>query len=484
MSLGRSLGASLGGSLAGSLAGAGAGAPPVNPYVPPIGVTPLVLWDARGGVAQSGGMVDGWTDQMRGLVFTPPSGGARPAYGADGTYFLGRNVIKFDGVDDQLRVIGVSPAILPVGARPHWFYVFRTQVPTANQRSLWILLDDPATAATPMAYTAASSDALVHQFFPGQIVTDPLPLGTGPHLQEFWLTPSGTFAARDGAAPVSTAQGDPTTVETETIYVGSDHTGNFTAMSLAAIGCYSTALTTQQRADLLAYYRNAWGALQRPPLPANTVEYWHSELECTPTSWKGQILGSTIVSQSATPPTVAPDPGYFNGRVVGQTVAATQSRWRNNAAFSPAIMAAGTPLYAFGVYRIQATANSVGFSFQPSTAGGTTAYIGANATRSIALLENRALIQGQTEGSNAVHFSEFWIDGTNQNLQGEQNTLFTQGSGGVTTQPIAWITVGATPQGTVTYNASHAFYLLCNAVPTVAERDALKAWARSYWGIA
>lgn len=225
---------------------------------------------------------------------------------------------------------------------------------------------------------------------------------------------------------------------------------------------------------------------ERPPLPASAAEYWHSEYQCTPASWTGQIRGLVLVSQGATPPLVETDPGCFNGRVVGKTVAATQSRWRNTAGFSPAVVPVGSRLYVFAVNRCHVNTGGLQIlvCITQGFASGATGFLGTNATKAVAQFEGRGQLQGQVEASSAAHFSEYWLDGTNQNLQGEQNTLTQLANGGVSTTAANAITIGATPSGSGVYNASHAFYLFCTDTPTLAERDALKAYARSYWGIA
>ena len=480
MSLSGHLSGSLSGRLSGSLSGS-AGSAPVNPYVPPIGVTPLVLWDARGGVAAAGGLVDSWTDQIRGVVLTPPGAAGKPAFSADGTNFFGRPVVRFDGVDDQLRVINAPPPPLwTAGSRPHWFYVYRAQGGAiASQRSLWIGLDEPPTSAAPFVFCPASADTINHAFFPGQQLVDPTPIGQIPHLQEFWITGAGTFASRDGATPVTTADASPVSVDVKSLYVGSDHTGNFVTMTLAALGCYPAALTAPQRAALAAYYQAQWDAPSRlPPLPASAVEYWHAGLGCTPSAWVGQMTGLSIPGVGS--PVVAVDPGFFNGRPVAQTRRVPKQNYYLNPGANFAMT--GARPYLFSVFRLPTALSATAQNIFSYSSGGTERF-GYYVTT---MLRTRQSVSGgntlSTWAPNAnVHTFEEWSDADfgYVRVDGLQDSVAWTNSGNV-----AWVGlgIGSTGSNAMEADANHAFHLLCSSKPTDPEIAALKAWAATYWG--
>lgn len=230
---------------------------------PPIGVLPLVLWDARVGVAVSGSDVLSWTDQMRNLVVSPPSTAARPTYVVDGSNFRGRKVVTFDGVDDSLQNINFPTPLFAAGTRPHWFYVFRRRVLGGGTgQRIFVVMDEPPNVTGPIALVGwgAEPESLGHYYYPKPIeLNSTTPLNLAVHFQESWIDGTGTWASRDGGTPTGVANADGVATAMQSIFMANDRALEFCPLNLAALGCYGSALTLPQRAGLRAWAQSYWG---------------------------------------------------------------------------------------------------------------------------------------------------------------------------------------------------------------------------------
>lgn len=71
-----------------------AGSSAKDPYVALFGANLIEMWDSQLGIATVSGNADTWTGQLGGRVLPAPSAAQRPAYGADGTKFSGKNVVQ------------------------------------------------------------------------------------------------------------------------------------------------------------------------------------------------------------------------------------------------------------------------------------------------------------------------------------------------------------------------------------------------------
>lgn len=219
------------------------------------------------------------------------------------------------------------------------------------------------------------------------------------------------------------------------------------------------------------------GASQRPPLPASAVEYWHSELQCTPSAWVGQLRGSSLPGNGT--PIVAVDPGFFGGRVAAQA-ALSGKFWAS--ATLPALATTGTRPWLYAVGRLRTTAEATAVVVG---AGGTTALASLVLTSPVLVVgfNNGTTQVGSPPADTNVHRWKFGADGVNANLIQDDTAYTTPYAGSLPENCVAFA-VGANPAGfNFPCNCSLVFALICSSQPTPAEFAALDAWAMAYWGI-
>ena len=483
MSISGHLSGSLSGRLSGLLSGSAGGAPP---FVPPIGMQPLALWDARTGMSPVSGRVPSWQDVIGGLLLEQAISSKQPTLAVDGPYFAGKPVLQFDGLDDFLATGLLSAPLAPIGTRPYWVWVFRLRTTnTATVRSLGYGTDAAITRSTAVLRCPSGSDGLESWIEGVGTVLDPTPIITTQHIQETWIysgaaPETGLFSQRDGATPVSSANSNPLAYETQRMNVGSDYAGGSNVpLSLAMVACYPARPSDAQRDALRAYCQSVWGVpSQLPPLPASALDYWHSELGCSSSGWTSQMRGIPTPATGA--PVVGVDAGYFNGRVVAQTRSAPKQTYRANPSSQPIITAGQFP-YIFCVMRsIAAAPASVGHAIS-ITSGGTERlglyYSAANwRTRQ----GNLTLVPPTVTTNVAV--VEMWFDAATSygRINGSETSAASASSG---TMLCVGIGFGTQSSGDMQdANINHAFYLLCSSKPTDPEIAALRAWATAYWG--
>ena len=220
-----------------------------------------------------------------------------------------------------------------------------------------------------------------------------------------------------------------------------------------------------------------------PPIPTTAVEYWHSLMGASGTTWTGQIGGRVLTAPGST--SISPDSSFFKGRAVAQ--ANTGSGWRG-VGFSP-VFTTGNRAYSFSVFRmrvLQTAANEWGI-FD----------LGADAALDAHYIKHRVDANNfrldYTGGPSVViksppdlipHILEVWPDGTNLITQLDGGTPVTGAFTGGLFGNITAIAIGMAASGVYHMSdSSHAFHMICSSVPTPAERAALRAWARGYWGV-
>lgn len=162
-------------------------------------------WDSDMGVSLVSGAVDTWTGQKRGIVLSAPSAGQRPAYGADGSYFKGRNVVQsansgnklvrsldvgFDiyaaGSDCYVLTVGRLRSIAPdTGAYgPHLVSISNTG---GAQQLLWQGTYDVVQPSPGMDFGIIRDSANVNRHTEGQAHT------SGVILKESWVKSGGNL---------------------------------------------------------------------------------------------------------------------------------------------------------------------------------------------------------------------------------------------------------------------------------------------------
>lgn len=216
---------------------------------------------------------------------------------------------------------------------------------------------------------------------------------------------------------------------------------------------------------------------QRPPLPATAREYWHSELQCTPAAWVGQITGLSMAGGNT--PVVAVDGAFFNGRVVAQTERATPRYWANYAAGT--VLATGTRPWKYTIARMRVIDQGVitSFGLASSDDMSSLGVVGGN----FASYSNGGsgyLIFGPRNTN--PHRAKEWREAPNRYLDMD-GTVVSVADGGLianATGVSAGVSAAIVTSGA---DASIAFYLLCTAKPTDPEIAALDAWSLAYWGV-
>jgi hypothetical protein len=247
-----------------------------------------------------------------------------------------------------------------------------------------------------------------------------------------------------------------------------------------------SAKPTAAEENALDSWAQAYYALpsQRPPLPAAAVDYWHSELQCTPAAWIGQ-MGARSLPGTGSLPAVGTDPGFFKDRIVGKSTAGG-TFWRGTgftglpvSGDKPWVMLVGrlrNTTFA-GVDEIMCGAGRDGVDDDARLAAQLTGGVW-RATFSGA--PNIAVSTAPIDA--AVHNFKAWRDGTLVNLQVDA-TLYTAADGGGLSASVNAVGIGG-PCNTPSFGAdlNAAFFLICKTKPSAAEISALDAWARAYWG--
>lgn len=125
---------SLGNRLASQLGNSMAGARGLYDQLSALfGATLLEAWDSELGIALASGAVDTWTGQKRGVVLSAAAAGNRPAYGADGSSFRGRNVVQcaVSGAK-YLRNTAIAPDLIAAVAAPYTLTICRQRTALNN----------------------------------------------------------------------------------------------------------------------------------------------------------------------------------------------------------------------------------------------------------------------------------------------------------------------------------------------------------------
>lgn len=216
-----------------------------------------------------------------------------------------------------------------------------------------------------------------------------------------------------------------------------------------------------------------------PPLPASAVEYWISEIQCTPSAWVGQLKGSSLAGGNT--PTVAADPGYCNGRIAAQTTAATSKSWVNRSL--PALLANGSRpcSYSVGRWRTVGIADVLMVSHGGSLAASGIQQV-AGAKTSFVFSGGAAQVDGPA-ADTAAHRHIGWADGALANFQIDK-TLYTTAYTGALGEASTMFAVGELSRTAYYWaDASVWFWLLCSSKPSAAELYALDVWSYRRYGL-
>ena len=238
-------------------------------------------------------------------------------------------------------------------------------------------------------------------------------------------------------------------------------------------------------------------ASQRPPLPTTAYEYFHGELGASAANAIGQL--ATITLPGTGTPVVGVDTGFFREKPVYQSAITGSKGWRQTG-LTTGINASTRPYYA-AVCRTRTMVTTSGGNITAFAAGG-----GSGATEDQCRLlwdsdgagvdryqflrrhnsGNIVANTGDIQDAN-VHFFEMIHDATAGDVlycDGVSVASTTAGNAtDAVTTGVTYAGIGVLASAAANFsNTSLAFWLWCTAAPSAAERAALLAWSRAYWG--
>lgn len=452
----------------------------------PIDATTIDYWDAEVGIGLVGGDVDTWTGQKAGLVI--PYAIARPRYVSDSSFANGHAVQSSVSASRALRLI-TSP-MLAAGSRPYIIAAARfvAQPPASSTCGLFDV-GVVGVADNLYIFSGGAGPNIGGTLNAGNPnVTGPTP-NTNAHIIEVWPDGSNLNFRVDGALYQSASTGSVNNAST-TISIGAAASGNY---HFSDVNHVFYMLCSAKPSDAYITQLKAWlvrnkGLARNPPLPASAVEYWHSELQCTPSVWTGQLRGNKITPQAGIP-LVEPDSSYFSGRPVFKTKKSPVATVSTGATpLAPPLAPSGSNPWMFVVGRFLdltslTSGGAVMCSFGqispngPGLSVGYTDAQGAAAFTSFGNLPNAA-------GSNTLpHIWKAWPDGTALHFTVD-STDVTMPAAGPTAVTLDVLTLGmAWNFASYATDAAIALVLLCSSKPTAAEEAALTTWAKAYWGV-
>lgn len=211
------------------------------------------------------------------------------------------------------------------------------------------------------------------------------------------------------------------------------------------------------------------------PLPASAIEYWDSELQCSPSAWVGQIGGRTLVGTGT--PTVAVDGAFFNGRVAAQT-ASSGKYWSGTFA---ALAPAGSRPQVYTVARSRAL-DAATRAIVGGGNGGTAFSVGQRTTSRRAVWNNSQLVSNGVGTTNPGKWAS-WFSGTHVNLDID-GVLGQTIDASAMSVDLVDVNVGQQNGASQGHgDSSVVFYLICGSAMSGAEKTALDAYALYRWGV-
>lgn len=220
------------------------------------------------------------------------------------------------------------------------------------------------------------------------------------------------------------------------------------------------------------------------PLPASTVEWWLSELQCNITAWVGQKRASSMafLSYPAYQGSVQPDPPYFKGRPMAWSTqtGSAGAYWRGTGLST--LLLAGTHPWTYLVGRVNRTA--------AGQSAGILASFGAGTTFAQRLGAQTAGTPYATFGGTSVfgspadllpHRYRWWSDGALLHLRIDE-TETTVVSAYSLAANVTSVSFGGSLLG-APMECRGGLLVMCASKPTVDEENALDEFARGYYGM-
>lgn len=233
----------------------------------------IEVWHADYGITTSSGAVSSWIGQKSGYNYQQANATLRPTYGTDGSYFNGKNVLKFTrAIGHRMAATG---SIGTAGQSGYTLVVYRTPTATApdstnlyNYRMVthfnsvddlqMLMLSDNGTI-TPSGSINVNGNANNRIYFTGNRGAVP----TVPFMFEVMYDPStGAIGGYNNVATSNVYNGaqNGTQGVYTTSYIGADPgPANGIDMSLALVIMCSAPPTLAQRNAALALARSEWG---------------------------------------------------------------------------------------------------------------------------------------------------------------------------------------------------------------------------------
>lgn len=208
-------------------------------------------------VLESDGLVDRWDDRTSHARHFVQTGSSRPSLTND---LDGRNVLRFDGVDDVMAMAGALPALDPFTVA----LVYRLREPGDFEG---LLSAAPASGMDVVDFwslrTAAAGSGTI-ELAGRQDETDPLLISrpdTGQPQIVIWTESIGSAALTDGVTQVTDTYGGGFGVPDE-IVLGGRYDG--APAGHAALDAYATlgvarVLSTDEQARLIQWAQRRWG---------------------------------------------------------------------------------------------------------------------------------------------------------------------------------------------------------------------------------
>jgi hypothetical protein len=236
----------------------------VASYQAILGSLLIALWDARFGVATSGGAVISWTDMLQQIVLLAQSVPTRPVFGADGTAnFAGRPVVQsaVSGSKCLITANLTAPLLLATGSLPWLWTVCRLRtIGTGSNSTIMQVVDNPVTRAQPVFFSL--SNLLKAQDGVTTVTTPSTYSDLTPHAYAHGYSPSGAVILNKDTVSIATPLGSGLSVKSPggaKLSLGAAFNGTSPSdSSFATLLAMSAQPSAAQQSALLAVDKYLW----------------------------------------------------------------------------------------------------------------------------------------------------------------------------------------------------------------------------------
>src|SRR5215471_21361366 len=323
--------------------------PGISDILAPVAATWVGWWStydpalpADPGITLATG-VSTWRDQRNNYPLAQATAAMQPGYAVDGSFFGGRKAVQLAIAGTKFLQGDFGAPIFAASTGPWILIVARNRVAPAADGRLLEISNGLTARAVPFIWTASNQSVSGTP----ALALAANSLDQSVHIYEWNGAVAGASLTTTPGSSVSGGSGALNgIVDRFTLGAFRNGAANYidgSVVEIIALTVYPGATIASQ---LIAALMSKWLIAQRPPLPANTIEYWQSEFGASASQTIGQKAGSILTGQNST--AVAVDPGYFNNRPVFKADNATQSNWWGEFA---SIQAAGAQPWLYIVAR-------------------------------------------------------------------------------------------------------------------------------------